>query len=183
MTNHPDFQDSLTIMNAHQTKTSLLRHIIPYDASDEHPRLEKIIAQTQRNKCYVKRFAAVMALFPLLAIAGVGYEMVLQENSPYNGSHPGIRLLSVLGLASLICLVALAGVLKGYSKKLSRSQKECRQLVKTLLESHLRNPHIASLSGNHAGSDTPEAVEAAAKTSGYHGNLDSPSWTSNRMCG
>jgi hypothetical protein len=105
-------------MNAHQRDTSFWRHIIPFDHSDERPKLLKRIAQ-----------------------------------------------------------------ILGRRKKSNRSQEECRQLVKGLLESHLRKPHIVSLSGSHPESNAPDALEGAAKASGYHANLDSPSWTSNRMCG
>jgi hypothetical protein len=71
----------------------------------------------------------------------------------------------------------------GHRKKSNRSQEECRHLVKGLLEAHLRKPHVEGLSGSHSGSDAPDAFKSAAKASGYRANLDSPSWTSNRMCG
>ena len=131
----------------------------------------------------MKRFSWVMAVFPLLAIAGVGYEAISQKKFPYGGSHPIVTVLCEIGLASLIYLVVFAGLSVGHRKKSNRSQEECRQLVKGLLESHHRKAHIVSLSGSHPESDGPDAFKSAEKASGYAGNLDSPSWTSNRLCG
>ena len=162
-------------MNAHQRETSFWNHIIPYDDNDERPKPLKTIAQVRRNKRYMKRFAWVMIVFPLLAIAGIVYEAISQKKFPYDGSHPVITVLCEIGLASLIYLVVFAGLSMGHRKKLNRSQEECRQLVRGLLESHLRKPHIVSLSGSHPESDAPDALEGAAKASGYHFNLDSPS--------
>jgi len=161
-----------------------LGHILPYDESDECPKLRKTIAQVRRNKRYMKRFAWVMIVFPLLAIAGIVYEAISQKKFPYGGSHPVVTVLCEIGLASLVCLVVFAGLsIAAHRKKPNRAQEECRQLVKGLLESHLRKPHIVSLPGSHSGSDAPDAFKSAQKASSYAGNLDSPSWTSNRMCG
>jgi hypothetical protein len=170
-------------MNAHQTETSFWRHIIPDDHSDQLPKPLKTIARVRRNQRYMKRFAWVMIVFPLLAIAGIVYEAISQKKFPYDGSHPVVTVLCEIGLASLIYLVVFACLSMGHRKKSNRSQEECRQLVKGLLESHLRKPYTVSLSGSHSGSDAPDAFKSAEKASGYHANLDSPSWTSNRMCG
>jgi hypothetical protein len=94
MANHPHFQGSFMIMNAHRRETSLLGHIFPYDDSDGRPKLGKIIAQ-------------------------------------------------VLGLR----------------KKSNRSHEECYQLVKGLLESHLRKHHIVSLPDSFPESDAPECFQ------------------------
>jgi hypothetical protein len=180
---HPDFQGWSTIMSERQRGTSFLKCIIRHDESDEGHRLEKSIAQIQRGERCVRRFASVMALFPLLAIAGVAYGTMLQNNFPYDGFHPVIRVLCQLGLASLICLAALAGLLMGYRKKLKRLREECRQLASSLLESHLDKPHIGPLPRSHRGSEEHEAFQDAGEVSAYHGSLDSPSWFSNRLCG
>ena len=89
-------------MNAHQRETSFWNHIIPYDDNDERPKPLKTIAQVRRNKRYMKRFAWVMIVFPLLAIAGIVYEAISQKKFPYDGSHPVVTVLCEIGLASLI---------------------------------------------------------------------------------
>ena len=76
--------------------------------------------EARRHRRWVQHFASVIALFPLLALAGVGYETMWQTSFPYDGSHPGIRVLCGIGLASLVCLAAFAGLLMGYHKKLKR---------------------------------------------------------------
>ena len=171
------------IMSEHERETLLLRHLIRYDDSDDRRKLEKSIAQVQRDERCVKRFASVLALFPLLAIAGAACGAALQKDFPYDGSYPGIRVLCEIGLASLVCLVAFAGLLMGYRKKLNRLREECRRLVTRLLESCPGKPDLAMLPGSYRGSDGREASQGAAEISGYHGSLDSPSWLSNRICG
>ena len=150
-------------MGEHETETAFLRHIILYDDSGERHKLEKGIAQVRRDMCCVQRVVSLTAPFPLLAIAGIAYGVLLQENFPYNGSELVFRVLCVLGLASLICLVGFAGLLTVYRKKLHRLRKEARQLVITLLESRLGNPQIQTLPRSHRvfrdGEASPGAME------------------------
>ena len=152
-------------MNAQQREWWFFGHTLPYDDDGERPKLEKTIVQYQRNNCYVKRFAWVMAMFPLLAIAGVGYEAIAQKKFPYDGSHPVITVLCEIGLASLIYLVVLAGLSMGHRKKPNQSREECRQLVKGLLESHLRKPHIVSLSGSQPEPSSHQARASSPQVS------------------
>ena len=101
-------------------------------------------------------------------------------------SHPVIRVLCELSLASLICLaalVALAGLLMGHRKNLKRLRGESRQLATKLPEPHGGEPHIGTSPRSHRGSDDREAVQGAAEGSGSPGSLDSYSWQSNRLCG
>ena len=92
---------------------------------------------------------------------------------------------TLLYLAFLACLggmVAFAGLLMGYRKKLKRLQ-DGRQLVTRRQESHLAKPDTTTLPGNYRGSDDLESSQGAAEVSGYHGSSDAPSWLSNRLCG
>jgi hypothetical protein len=170
-------------VSAHQIAAPFLRYIIPYEDSDEPRKLEKRIAQVQRDERCVRRFASVMTLFLWLAIVGVGYETMLQKNFPYDASHPGFRVLCEIGLASLTCLVTFAGLLMGYRKRLRRLREECRQLATRLLEPHLAEPDRGTFPGSHPGADAPGAFEGAAEVSGYDGSLNASSWRSNRLCG
>jgi len=157
-------------MSAHQTETAFLRHIILYDDSDECRKLKNSIAQIQRDMHCVQRVASVTALFPVLAIAGIAYGMLLQENFPYNGSELVLRVLCELGLASLICLSCFAGLLTVYRKKLDRLRKEARQLVIRLLESHLGKPQIPTSPSSHRVFGDGEAFQGATEVSGYAGS-------------
>jgi hypothetical protein len=63
-------------MSEQQEVTTLGRHVILYDDSNERREPEKSIAQVQRHKGFLQRFAAVMALFTVLVIVGVGWMVV-----------------------------------------------------------------------------------------------------------
>jgi hypothetical protein len=156
-------------MSEHETETAFLRHIILYDDSAERLKLEKSIAQVRRDTHCVQRVASVTALFPLVAIAGLAYGALLQENFPYNGSELVLRVLCVLGLASLVCLVGFAGLLTVYLRKLHRLQKEARQLVIRLLESRLGDPHVPMVPSSHRVFAGGEAFQGAMELSGGAG--------------
>jgi hypothetical protein len=139
-------------MSAHQTEMASLRHVILYDDSDERREPKKRIAQVQPRGGFVQRFASGMALFIVLAIVGVG------------------------------TMVAFAGLLMGYRKKLKRL-RDAHPLVTRRQESHLGKPDITTLPGSYRGSDDRESFQGAAEGSGYHGGLNSRSWLLNRLCG
>ena len=66
-------------MSEHETETAFLRHIILYDDSDKRRKLEENIAQVRQDVRCVQRVASVTALFPLLAIAGIAYGVILHD--------------------------------------------------------------------------------------------------------
>lgn len=171
------------MMSERERETSFLRRLIPYDGGDEGGKLEASLAQVLHDKRCMHNFAAVMALFPVLAAIAVAYETMLLGNFPNDGPHVGLRVLCELGLASLICLAAFGGLLLGYHKKLNRLRKECRQLATRLLEAHLEEVDLAALPGSERGPHDREASPGAAEVSGYAGSLASPSWLANRICG
>ena len=152
-------------MSTHETETTFLRHIILYDDSEERRKLQTSIELVQRDQRCVQRAAYAMAPFPLLAIAGVFYAEILQEDFPYNGFGLGFGLLYVLGLASLICLVGFAGLLTFYHLKLNLLRKKCLQLVHGLLESRLGKPQVPSLASSDRVGEDGEAFPSSAKVS------------------
>ncbi len=133
-------------MNEHQKETDFLEHIILYGDADERLELEKRIAQVQRDQRCVKRAISVMAVFPLLMVAGLAYGKILEDNFPYAESPFFVKVICELGLASLICLAVFASVWAFYHRKLNRLREECRQLVRRFLMSRLGHPHIAQVS-------------------------------------
>ncbi len=128
-------------MSEHQIETAFLRRAIHYDASNEPFKLEKSIAQAQRDERCVQRLAWAMALFLTLGLASIGYGAILHENFPYHLPERAISLFCGLVLASLICLVTCALLWTVYRRKLNRLREECRRLVMRLLESHMGKPH------------------------------------------
>ena len=133
-------------------KVTFLRPVVLYDDSDKPRKLKKRIAQARPGERFVQRFASVMVLFLVLAILGVGV------------------------------MVAFAGLLMGYGRRLKRLQNP-HQLVTSRQESRPGKPDTTTLPGSHRGSDDRESFQGAAEGSDYHGGLDSPSWLSNRLCG
>ena len=129
-----------TMMSEHQKHTEFLRHCLRYGDSAEHEALEKEIAQIQRDKCCVQRAMWLMAVLTALAVAGLGYPVILVENFPYNVPQFILNLACALGLASLICLLVFAGLGMVYRRKLDQRREECRQLVTKLLASRLGRP-------------------------------------------
>jgi hypothetical protein len=59
-------------MSEHQKVTTFLRHVILYDDSDEHCKLQKAIAPAQPNGRFVQRFASVIVDFLVVVIVCVG---------------------------------------------------------------------------------------------------------------
>jgi hypothetical protein len=151
-------------MSAYQIETAFLSSVIPYDDSDEPRKLQKIIAQLQHDERCVQRLVWAIALSLMLGFASVGYGGVLEEDFPYTLPESVINAFCVFVLASLICLVAFAGLLAVYRRKLNRLREECRRLVARLLESRLGKPHIPTLAGSHRGVDNREAFQGAAES-------------------
>ena len=149
-------------MSAHQIETAFLSSVIPYGDSDEPRKLQKSIVQLHHDERCVRRFAWAMTLFLMMGLAGVGYGAILQENFPYNLHHHVVYVFCVFVLAPLICLVAFAGLLAVYRRKLNRLREECRRLVARLLETRLGKPHIPTLACSHRGADDRGAFQSAA---------------------
>jgi hypothetical protein len=152
-------------MNEHQTETAFLRHIILYAGGERCRQLGKSLEQVRRDTRCVQRVASVTAWLPLLALAGIAYGALLQQNYPYSGSWLVLKVLCVLGLSSLICLVGFVGLLTIYLRKLHRLQKEARQLVIGFLESRLGKPHTATPPGRPRVFDDRRVFQGATEPS------------------
>jgi hypothetical protein len=152
-------------MSELQVETAFLSTVIPYDDSDESLKLHKSMAQLQHDQRCVRRLSWAMALVLMLGLAGVGYGGVLQEkheNLPYNLSQHVINVSSGFVVASLVCLMAFAGLLVVYRRKLKWLRNECLQLAARLLESRLGKPQIPSVAGSHRGVIHSESPPGAA---------------------
>jgi hypothetical protein len=124
-------------MSEHEKDTAFLRRCILYDDSPEHHQLEQAINQAQRDERCVWRAVLLMALLTALAAAGL---YLLLGDSPQNIAEIitpfGVKVFCALGVASLICMLAFAGLGMVYREKLEHGQEECRQLAAKLFESH-----------------------------------------------
>jgi hypothetical protein len=92
-----------------------------------------------------------MVLLTALAAAGLCYAAVFQEHHPQNTSQvltPFIvKVFCALGMGSLICMLAFAGLGVVYRKELDQRREECRRLATKLLESRLGKPRAMPLTG------------------------------------
>ena len=127
-------------MSEHQKHTEFLRQCILYDESTRRQELHEGITRIQRDARCVRRAVWLMAMLIALVVAGLGYEMILVDNFPYNMPPFVINIICGLGMGSLISLLAFTGLGLVYRMKLDRHREECRQLVARLLESRLGKP-------------------------------------------
>ena len=132
-------------MSDHEKHTEFLRQCILYDESARRQELHEGITQIQRDARCVRRATWLMAMLIALVVAGLGYEVILVDNFPYNLPQLIINLVCALGIGSLISLLAFMGLGMVYRTKLDQQREECRQLVARLLESRLGKPVTTSL--------------------------------------
>jgi len=151
-------RDDATMPSEQERETDFLKRCIRYDESAAGRQLFEQLAQVQHDERCLRRASWLISLVAALAIAGLGYGAVLLKEFPGHLSAFVslfvIKIMSALGIGSLICLVAFTGTGFVYRRELSRRRQECRVLVTKLLESRLVLPAPAS---------TPDAAREREK--------------------
>lgn len=131
-------------MSNHQRETDFLRQCIRYDDTEERHRLEERVTQLQRDERIVRRAVWVMTLLAALAMAGLGYAAVFQQDYPLNVTQfTGrfvIKWLCALGAGSVVSLFVFLGLGAYYRKKLDARREDCRKLALKVFESRLGQP-------------------------------------------
>ena len=131
-------------MTDHEKNTAFLRQCLLYDDSGERHELEESITQLQRNERCVRRAVWLMAVLVALAMAGLCYSAVCLADYPQDMTQLMTQFISkvfcALGLGSLICLLAFAGLGVVHRNKLDQRREECRRLATRLMESRLGQP-------------------------------------------
>ena len=135
-------------MSEHERETAFLRRVLLYNDCDEHRKLDKSMAQVQRDERCVQRMAWTMVLFLMLAMTPAAFGAILQANFPYNAPQPVIDVFCAFVLAALICLLGFGALLTVYRGRLNRMREESRQLVTRFLESRMGKAHTPELPGN-----------------------------------
>ena len=164
------------VMSDHQKHTEFLRQCILYDESTRRQELHERITRIQRDARCVRRAVWLMAMLIALVVAGLGYEMILVDNFPYNLPQLIINLVCALGIGSLISLLVFMGLGMVYRIKLDQQREECRQLVAKLLESRLGRPvttPLQDLRNNRNGEGDGRAVRVANQGNGSPVNMES----------
>lgn len=153
-------------MSEHQKETAFLQHCLGCDDSVEHQALARRITLLQRDERCAGRAVWLMAVLTALAVAGLGYAAILIEDVPWDTSHLLVKIVSTLGLTSMICLVAFAGLRMVYRLKLNQRREECRHLIARLLESRLGIPLPAPWRERRVGDVDRGTVQVAAGRNG-----------------
>ena len=117
--------------------------------------------QLQRNERCVRRAMWLMVLLVALSMAGLCYSAVVPADDPQSMSQLVMQFASkvfcALGLGSLICLVAFAGLGVVHRNKLDQRREECRRLAAKLLESRLGKPRALEGSAPEISSEESKA--------------------------
>lgn len=151
-------------MNDHEKHTEFLRQCILYDESARRQELHERITRIQRDARCVRRAVWLMAMLIALVAAGLGYEVILVDNFPYNLPQLIINLVCALGIGSLISLLAFMGLGRVYHSKLDQQREECRQLVSRLLASRLGKPVTTPGRDNGAAEDEARRIREMVET-------------------
>ena len=130
-------------MSEREKDTTFLRQCIVYEDSAERHKLEESITQLQRNGRCMRRAIGLMAMLVALATAGLSCSAVLLADYPQNMTQFINKVFCALGLGSLICLMAFAGLAAVYRTELDQCREECRRLARKLLEGRVAKATIA----------------------------------------
>lgn len=160
-------------MSERQKETAFLKRIILLGDTNEGRELERKIAKVECDERRVRRFAAGMALCGALAVAGLAYGAILQEDVPFGTPESVVKVLYQLALASLICLMGFAAQLAICRQKLNRFQEECRQLIIRLWAVHAGEPRIGTMRASHPGAGVSEGAQGTVEINGSHDGLGS----------
>jgi len=163
-------------MSDHEKHTEFLRQCILYDESARRQELHEGITRIQRDARCVRRATWLMALLTALVLAGLGYEVILVDNFPYNIPQSIINIICGLGMGSLISLLAFMGLGMVYRMKLDQRREECRQLVARLLESRLGKPvttPLRDMRDNRIGEGEGRTVRVANEVNGSPEKIES----------
>jgi hypothetical protein len=153
-----------TTMSEHEKHTEFLRQCILYDESTRRQELHERITRIQRDARCVRRAMWLMVMLIALVVAGLGYEVILVDNFPYNLPQLIINLVCALGIGSLISLLTFIGLGMVYRSKLDQQREECRQLVSRLLESRLGKTATTPLRDNRAGEEDTRRIRELVET-------------------
>lgn len=160
------------LMSDHKKHTEFLRECIRYDGSARRQELMNEIVRIQGTARSVWRAAWLMAMLAVLAVAALGYGMILVASFPYNAPRSIVDLIYAVGLGSLISLLAFAVLGMIYRWRLDQKREECRQIVTRLLESRLGRMVIAPAGDNRAGGGDGGTIFVAGDADGFPAKIE-----------
>jgi hypothetical protein len=133
-------------MSDYQKETAFLRQCLRFEDTVEHSDLEAAITRLHVNECCVNRAIWLMALFTALALAGLGYLTIMQIDD--RNAEPLVtslveRMLSALGVGSLICLVSFVAWGLANRRELNERREHGRRLIAKLVNARAERPVTA----------------------------------------
>jgi hypothetical protein len=127
-----------------EAPAAFLKLLVAYEDGEASLQLKNDLVKADREtKCIHRAISYMLVLF-ILSLAGLSYCAILLPQIYSNPTYFVTKSLSVLGAASMICLLEFFGYLLWHLFAASRLQKECRRRVLLLVESRL----TASLHGS-----------------------------------
>ena len=163
-------------MSEHEKQTEFLKQCLRYDESPGHQELVQEIGQIQRDERCVWRAVWLMAGLTALATAGFVYPTILLDNFPSNAPHFFVNLIFVLGVASLISLLAFVSLGGVYRRRLDWRREKCRRLITRFLESRLGKPvatPFRNIRDHHVGGEDERTVRVANETKDFPVKIES----------
>jgi hypothetical protein len=124
-------------MSEKEWNTDLLTQCIRYDDSGEIHKHEEKISQIQKEERCLRRAVWLMAALAGFALVGAGHSFILLEDLPPYKSDAIMQVFGVLGVASLISLLAFAGLLVVRRYQLGEQREQCRRVVMKLLAARI----------------------------------------------
>jgi hypothetical protein len=133
-----------------QKQNDFLAQCIRHDASGELHQGEERVTHAERQERCVRRAMWLMALMTALAGLGLGYSVILLYELPPYQTRIINHIFVVVGVASLMSLLAFAGFWTLYRQRVATRREEVRCLIMKLLadRSGGHNPANKSLSSD-----------------------------------
>lgn len=116
-----------------QKQNDILIRCIHHDSSGELHRGEEQITHAERQELCLRRAVWLMALLTALAGTGLGYSVILLYELPPYQTRIINHLLTVVGLAAFISLLAFGAFWILCRHRLATRREEVRRLVMKLL--------------------------------------------------
>jgi hypothetical protein len=130
--------------SGHQREMLFLRRLMLDDNTDERRELEQKLARTERKECCAQRAMWWMGILTAVAIAGLGYSLIVLEDYPSDFTSAIIRIFCALGLSAIVSLLAFFAFWSLCRNELNKQREQCRRLVMRIVESRLGKPAVIS---------------------------------------
>ncbi len=116
-------------MSERQRQIEFLKSLIGFGDTEHFRKLEERLHHAQQMEESIRRKIGALVVLALISLAGLGYTAMFVPEA-FEFSIPMLaKVFSVLGLASLICLVFFVAHWLWYRVLLNGVLSECRKLV------------------------------------------------------